>query len=224
MPRAIVRALGVLKRAGADVNARAGLLGPRASPAMIVAAADEVADGPLDDHFPLRVWQTGSGTQTNMNANEVIADRANELAGRRARRKQPVHPNDHVNMSPVVQRHVPDRDAHRRRDRPRRGPAAVACARLRDALDAKRAGVRGRSSRSAARTSRTPCRSRSARSSAGYVAQLDADLERIEAVAPRACYELALGGTAVGTGLNAHPGVRRARGRDGSPSSPACRS
>src|ERR1700742_2817664 len=98
MPMAIVRALGIIKLAAAETNRELGLLDQRRARA-ISRAAREVIDGQLDDHFPLVVWQTGSGTQTNMNLNEVIANRANELLGGKLGAKQPVHPNDHVNMS-----------------------------------------------------------------------------------------------------------------------------
>src|SRR5436853_1233837 len=98
MPIAIVRALGIVKLASAETNRELGLIDQRRAGA-IIRAAREVIDGKLDDHFPLVVWQTGSGTQTNMNLNEVIANRANELLGGKLGAKQPVHPNDHVNMS-----------------------------------------------------------------------------------------------------------------------------
>src|SRR5438552_11934871 len=98
MPMEIVRALGIVKLASAETNRELGLLDQRRTRA-IVRAAREVIDGGLDDHFPLVVWQTGSGTQTNMNLNEVIANRANELLGGKLGAKQPVHPNDHINMS-----------------------------------------------------------------------------------------------------------------------------
>src|ERR1700751_4473037 len=98
MPMAIVRALGIVKLAAAETNRELGLLDQRRARA-IIRAAREVIDGKLDDHFPLVVWQTGSGTQTNMNLNEVIANRANEMLGGKLGAKQPVHPNDHVNMS-----------------------------------------------------------------------------------------------------------------------------
>ena len=98
MPVPLIRALGVVKRASADVNHSLGSLDARRAGA-IARAAQEVVDGKLDDHFPLVVWQTGSGTQTNMNANEVIAARANEMLGGKRGAKEPVHPNDHVNMS-----------------------------------------------------------------------------------------------------------------------------
>src|SRR3954468_24710239 len=98
MPREMVRALGVLKKAAALVNEELGKL-PSDKARLIVRAADEVIDGKLDEHFPLRVWQTGSGTQTNMNANEVISNRAIEIAGGEMGSKKPVHPNDDVNRS-----------------------------------------------------------------------------------------------------------------------------
>src|SRR5215213_9597894 len=98
MPREMVRALGVLKKAAALVNAEMGKLPPEKA-SLIARAADEVIEGKLDEHFPLRVWQTGSGTQTNMNANEVISNRAIEMAGGEMVSKKPVHPNDDVNMS-----------------------------------------------------------------------------------------------------------------------------
>src|ERR1700674_3805326 len=98
MPRSVVRAFGILKKAAAEVNRDLGKL-PREKADLVTAAADEVISGKLDDHFPLRIWQTGSGTQTNMNANEVISNRAIELAGGVLGSKKPVHPNDDVNMS-----------------------------------------------------------------------------------------------------------------------------
>src|SRR5271170_2019875 len=98
MPMAIIHALGLVKLASAETNRELGLLDQRRARA-IIRAAQEVIDGKLDDHFPLVVWQTGSGTQTNMNLNEVIANRANELLGGKLGAKAPVHPNDHVNMS-----------------------------------------------------------------------------------------------------------------------------
>ena len=97
MPRELIRGMGILKKASALVNAELGLMSANIKD-LIAKAADEVIDGKLDDHFPLRVWQTGSGTQSNMNSNEVIANRAIELAGGVIGSKDPVHPNDHVNM------------------------------------------------------------------------------------------------------------------------------
>src|SRR6267378_7195898 len=98
MPRSVVRAFGILKKAAAEVNRDLGKLPPEKA-RLIVTAADEVIAGTLDDHFPLRIWQTGSGTQTNMNANEVISNRAIEMAGGERGSKKPIHPNDDVNMS-----------------------------------------------------------------------------------------------------------------------------
>src|SRR3984893_9006205 len=98
MPRSVIRAFGILKRACAEVNQDLGKLPPEKAK-LIVQAADEVIEGKLDDHFPLRIWRTGSGTQTNMNANEVISNRAIELAGGAMGSKKPIHPNDDVNMS-----------------------------------------------------------------------------------------------------------------------------
>ena len=112
MPIAIIHALGIVKLAAAETNRDLGLLDKRRAGA-IIRAAREVIDGKLDDHFPLVVWQTGSGTQTNMNLNEVIANRANELLGGELGAKKPVHPNDHVNMSQSSNDSVPDRDAYR---------------------------------------------------------------------------------------------------------------
>src|SRR3954464_7752182 len=98
MPEALIRAFGIQKRAAALANMSLGILDEKLGGA-IAAAAEEVIDGRLDDHFPLVVWQTGSGTQTNMNLNEVIANRANEMLGAPLGAKKPVHPNDHVNLS-----------------------------------------------------------------------------------------------------------------------------
>ena len=124
MPREVIRAQAILKKAAALVNREAGSLDPAIAD-LIVAAADEVIDGSLDDHFPLYVWQTGSGTQTNMNVNEVIANRAIEMAGGELGLEvagPPQRPRQHV---AVLQRHVPHRDAHRRGHRDRARPAAV---------------------------------------------------------------------------------------------------
>src|SRR5437660_933339 len=98
IPISVIHALGIVKRAAAEANHTLGLIDQRRT-RTIVRAANEVIDGKLDDHFPLVVWQTGSGTQTNMNVNEVIANRANELLGGKLGAKAPIHPNDHVNMS-----------------------------------------------------------------------------------------------------------------------------
>ncbi len=202
MPVEVVRAFGILKKAAAQANEANGDLAPDLA-ALIVKAADEVIAGNLDDHFPLFVWQTGSGTQSNMNANEVISNRAIELAGGEMGSKKPVHPNDHVNMSQssndtfptamhiaaataVVERLIPS------------------VSYLRDAL-ARKAGLFA----SIVKIGRTHLQDAVpltlGQEFSGYVAQLDADLDRLDAVLP-GLYELAIGGTAVGTGLNAPAG------------------
>ncbi len=114
MPIALVHALGIVKLAAAQTNRDLGLLDARRATA-ITRAAREVIEGKLDDHFPLVVWQTGSGTQTNMNLNEVIGNRANQMLGGELGAKKPVHPNDHVNMSQSSNDFISDRDAYRRR-------------------------------------------------------------------------------------------------------------
>ena len=113
MPLPLIRALGVVKRAAAEVNRDARLARRQARAARSSRAAQEVIDGKLDDHFPLVVWQTGSGTQTNMNVNEVIANRANEMLGGKRGAKTPVHPERSRQHEPVVERLLPDRDAYR---------------------------------------------------------------------------------------------------------------
>jgi fumarate hydratase class II len=201
MPDRIVRAFGLLKLAAADVNASLGLITPDQHD-LIVAAAREVADGTLAAEFPLRVWQTGSGTQSNMNVNEVIAGRANEAATGARGGKTPIHPNDHVNRSQSSNDTFPTA-LH----------MAVAMAlvedlvpsvrALRDALDDKRAEFDG-----VVKIGRTHLQDAVpltlGQEFSGYVAQLDGGIERIEATLP-GLYEIALGGTAVGTGLNSHP-------------------
>jgi fumarate hydratase, class II len=201
MPRAVIRALGILKKACAEVNRELGKL-PEDKARYIVQAADEVIAGKLDDHFPLRIWQTGSGTQTNMNANEVISNRAIELAGGEMGSKKPVHPNDHVNMSqssndtfPTAM-HVAAAEALAR-------DLAPAVGRLRDAL-----GAKAREFADIVKIGRTHLMDAVpltlGQEFSGYVVQLDDDLGRIDAVLTD-LYELAIGGTAVGTGLNTHP-------------------
>ena len=168
----------------------------------IVKAAQEVIDGKLDDHFPLVVWQTGSGTQTNMNVNEVIANRANEMLGGKLGAKSPVHPNDHVNMSqssndcfPTAMHIAAAEEIAHRLD--------PALAHLQDALQKKPRNSRA-SSRSAAPTPRTPRRSRSARNFPATPRRSKSGIVR-NRLALKQLYPLAQGGTAVGTGLNAHP-------------------
>jgi fumarate hydratase, class II len=202
MPSEVVHAMGILKAAAAQANMELGELeGAIGTP--IVAAAEEVASGMLDDHFPLFVWQTGSGTQTNMNANEVIANRAIELMGGELGSKNPVHPNDHVNLSqssndtfPTAM-HVAGATAIVLRLLP-------SVRALRDALDAKATAFAD-----LVKIGRTHLQDAVpltlGQEFSGYVAQLDADIDRIEG-ALSGLYELAIGGTAVGTGLNAPEG------------------
>jgi fumarate hydratase class II len=201
MPASIVRAFGILKRAAAEVNADLGLLTPEARD-LIVRAADEVASGRLGAEFPLRVWQTGSGTQSNMNANEVIAGRANELAGGARGGKQPIHPNDHVNRSQSSNDTFPTALHMAAATAIAEGllPSVLA---LRDALDTKRREFDG-----IVKIGRTHLQDAVpltlGQEFSGYIAQLDGDLARLQAALP-SLFEIALGGTAVGTGLNSHP-------------------
>jgi fumarate hydratase class II len=201
MPPAVVRAFGTLKKAAALVNRDLGLL-PTEKCDLIVRAADEVIAGTLDDHFPLRVWQTGSGTQTNMNVNEVIANRAIELAGGVMGSKKPVHPNDDVNMSQSSNDTFPTAMHVAAAEEVTR--TLVSSVRtLRDTLDAK-----SRAFADVVKIGRTHLMDAVpltlGQEFSGYVAQIDAGLRAVTAALP-GVYELALGGTAVGTGLNAHP-------------------
>ena len=200
MPRGVVRAFGILKQAAARTNVALGQLDASVGD-LVAAAAQEVIDGQLDDHFPLRVWQTGSGTQSNMNANEVIANRAIEMAGGVLGSKSPVHPNDHVNRG-----NPPTTPSPPRCTSPGLKPSST-----RSFLPSTPCAMRWRprprpgraSSRSAGPTSWTPCRSPSDRKpAAGWP-----NWTRTCAVffAVEDLHELALGGTAVGTGLNTHP-------------------
>jgi len=202
MPLEVVHAMGVLKKAAAMVNAADGRLAQDLA-AYIVAAADEVIDGTLDDHFPLYIWQTGSGTQTNMNVNEVISNRAIEMAGGQMGSKDPVHPNDHVNMSQSSNDTFPTA-AHIAAVQMIAHRLVPAVRALRDALDA-----RAQEFRDIVKIGRTHLQDAVpltlGQEFGGYVAQLDADLARIDTTLP-GLYELAIGGTAVGTGLNAPPG------------------
>jgi fumarate hydratase class II len=201
MPATVIRGMAILKKAAALVNQDLGKLAPETA-TLIVAAADEIIAGDLADEFPLAVWQTGSGTQTNMNVNEVIANRAIELAGGTKGSKDPIHPNDHVNMSqssndtfPTAMNIAAVEELTHRLE-----PAIRA---LRDALDAKAVAFAD-----IVKIGRTHLQDAVpltlGQEFSGYVAQLDADLARIDAALPD-LYELAIGGTAVGTGLNTHP-------------------
>ncbi len=202
MPLELVHALGMLKRAAAVTNQRLGRLDERRAQ-LIVRAAKEVESGQLDDHFPLRVWQTGSGTQSNMNANEVISNRAIEMAGGVLGSKVPIHPNDHVNMSQSSNDAFPTamHIASVLTLRTRLLPALVA---LRDALARKKAEFDD-----VVKVGRTHLQDAVpltlGQEFSGYVAQLDADIDRVRQVLP-GLMRLAIGGTAVGTGLNAPSG------------------
>jgi fumarate hydratase class II len=197
----VVRALGILKKAAAEVNRELGKL-PADKAKLISAAADEVIAGKLDDHFPLRIWQTGSGTQTNMNANEVISNRAIEMAGGVLGSKKPIHPNDDVNMSQSSNDTFPTA-MHIAAAEEVTHDLIPAVRKLRDALARK-----AREFAEIVKIGRTHLMDAVpltlGQEFSGYVAQLDYDLKRIEAMLPD-LLELAIGGTAVGTGLNTHP-------------------
>ncbi|MCB1323376.1 MAG: class II fumarate hydratase [Leptospiraceae bacterium] len=200
-PREMIRALGILKKAAAQANVELGNLEKDIGD-LIVRAADEVIDGRLDAHFPLVIWQTGSGTQTNMNSNEVISNRAIEIAGGEMGGKQPVHPNDHVNRAQSSNDTFPTamHIAVAERIRHHLIPAVTV---LRDTLKQKADAFQevikiGRTHLMDA----TPLTL--GQEFSGYVSQLTHNIERLEKTLP-GVYELALGGTAVGTGLNTHP-------------------
>jgi len=201
MPFELICAFGILKKAAALVNQDLGKLSAEKA-RLISQAADDVISGKLNDHFPLRIWQTGSGTQTNMNVNEVISNRAIELAGGVLGSKKPIHPNDDVNMSqssndtfPTAM-HIAAATETARRLLP-------AVKKLRDALDAKAKEFAG-----IVKVGRTHLQDATPltveQEFSGWVSLLDRDLTRISQ-ALDGLYDLAIGGTAVGTGLNAHP-------------------
>lgn len=199
-PRELIRALGVLKKAAAMTNNELGMF-PDDKVELIIKAADEVIEGKLDEHFPLVVWQTGSGTQTNMNSNEVISNRAIELAGGEMGSKKPIHPNDDVNKAqssndtfPTAMHIAAVEEVYRR--------LIPMITKLRDALAEKSEEFKeiikiGRTHLMDA----TPLTL--GQEFSGYVQQLSNGLDRINGALPRLS-ELALGGTAVGTGLNTH--------------------
>jgi len=200
-PRELIRALGILKKAAAITNKELGTL-PADKADLIIKAADEVIEGKLDEHFPLVVWQTGSGTQTNMNANEVISNRAIEMAGGEMGSKKPIHPNDDVNKAqssndtfPTAMHIATVEEIHRK--------LIPMISKLRDAL-----AVKEKEYQSIIKIGRTHLMDAVpltlGQEFGGYVQMLSNGLDRINAAVPR-LYELALGGTAVGTGLNTHP-------------------
>ncbi|MGH2683716.1 MAG: class II fumarate hydratase [Actinomycetota bacterium] len=202
MPVEIVRAFGILKKACALVNRDLERL-PKDKADLIVSAADEVIAGKLDEHFPLFVWQTGSGTQSNMNANEVIANRAIEMAGGKTGSKDPIHPNDHVNMSQSSNDTFPTA-MHIAAARILTERLEPAVRELREAM-----ALKAEEFADIVKIGRTHLQDAVpltlGQEFSGYVAQLDDDLRHLGEALP-ALYELAIGGTAVGTGLNAPAG------------------
>jgi fumarate hydratase, class II len=205
-PTPVVRALGIIKRASAETNMDLGRLDAKIGKA-IIAAAQEVIEGKLDDHFPLVVWQTGSGTQSNMNANEVISNRAIEMLGGELGSKKPVHPNDHVNMSQSSNDTYPtamhiaaaEEIVHR---------LIPALQKLRNALNDK-----AQAWKTIVKIGRTHTQDATpltlGQEFSGYCQQVQNGIERIEQTLPK-LMELAQGGTAVGTGLNAPVGFAEA--------------
>ncbi len=200
-PIELIKALGIIKKAAALTNVGLGLL-PDVKAKLIVKAADEVIDGKLSDHFPLVVWQTGSGTQTNMNVNEVISNRAIKLAGGKLGSKNPIHPNDDVNKSqssndvfPTAMHIAAVEEIHHR--------LIPMITELRDSFDQK-----SKEFKDVIKIGRTHLMDATpltlGQEFSGYTQQLTNALKRIDSALPR-LYELALGGTAVGTGLNTHP-------------------
>ena len=200
MPREMIRALGILKKAAALVNEDLGKL-PAEKAKLIVQACDEVIEGKLDDHFPLRIWQTGSGTQTNMNANEVISNRAIEIAGGVLGSKQPIHPNDDVNMSqssndtfPTAMYIAGAEQLHR---------LIPAIQKLHDAVAAK-----AEEFKDVVKIGRTHLQDATpltvGQEMSGWASLVERDIERLKSTQP-GLFDLAIGGTAVGTGLNSHP-------------------
>jgi len=201
-PREFIRAYGILKKAAASVNNEFGIL-EESTKSAIHNAAGEVIEGQLDDHFPLVVWQTGSGTQTNMNFNEVIANRAIEMLGGELGSKDPVHPNDHVNMSQSTNDTFPTainiaavESIHQQ--------LVPAMQQLRDTLDEK-----AKAFSTIVKLGRTHLQDATPLSLgqefSGYVSALNHGLNRVEKALDH-CYELAMGGTAVGTGINSVEG------------------
>ena len=200
-PREMIWALGIVKQSVAEVNAELGALDADIAE-IIIKAAQEVIDGTLDDHFPLVVWQTGSGTQTNMNVNEVISNRAIEMLGGVLGSKEPIHPNDHVNKSQSTNDAFPTAIHVAVVDRIHNHliPSVTA---LRDALSAKAEAFKD-----IVKTGRTHLQDATpltlGQAFSGYVTQLTNSLRAIDHALPH-LYELPIGGTAVGTGLNTHP-------------------
>ncbi|HLA10010.1 MAG TPA: class II fumarate hydratase [Pyrinomonadaceae bacterium] len=200
MPREMIRALGILKKAGAQVNNELGkLLSEKLK--VIEQAADEVIEGKLDQHFPLRIWQTGSGTQTNMNANEVISNRAIELAGGVLGSKKPIHPNDDVNMSQSSNDTFPTAMYIAAAEELNKLIPEVE--RVRDAIAEK-----AEQFKDVVKIGRTHLQDATpltvGQEMSGWANLLERDIERLQFSMP-GLLDLAIGGTAVGTGLNSHP-------------------
>ncbi len=200
MPREMIRAFGILKKAAALVNQDLGKL-PREKAKLIAQACDEVIEGKLDEHFPLRVWQTGSGTQTNMNANEVISNRAIEIAGGVLGSKKPIHPNDDVNMSQSSNDTFPT--AMHIAAAEQMNQLIPRIGEVKSAIDAKAAEFKD-----VVKIGRTHLQDATpltvGQEMSGWASLLERDIDRINTTLP-GLYDLAIGGTAVGTGLNAHP-------------------
>src|SRR5882762_1309507 len=201
MPGELIRAFGILKKAAALVNQDLGKL-PADKARLIGQAADEVIAGKLNEHFPLRIWQTGSGTQTNMNVNEVISNRAIEIAGGQMGSKKPVHPNDHVNMSQSSNDTFPAAMHIAAAERVKNA-LIPAIKTVRDAIAAK-----AKEFEDVVKIGRTHLQDAVpltfGQEFGGWASLLDRDIKRLEQ-ALDGLYDLAIGGTAVGTGLNAHP-------------------
>ena len=201
MPREIIRGMGILKKASAIVNANLGLL-EEEKKNLIVQSANEVIDGSLDDHFPLLVWQTGSGTQSNMNTNEVIANRAIEISGGKLGSKSPIHPNDHVNMGQSSNDTFPTA-MHIAAVEQIYSHLLPELTSLRDVLLKKCAEFQG-----ITKIGRTHLMDATPltleQEFSGYVQQLTNGIRRVKNCLP-SLSQIALGGTAVGTGLNSHP-------------------
>jgi fumarate hydratase class II len=200
MPREMVRAFGILKKAAAVVNQDLGKL-PAEKVKLIVQACDEVIAGTLDDHFPLRVWQTGSGTQTNMNANEVISNRAIEIAGGVLGSKKPIHPNDDVNMSQSSNDTFPTGMHIAAAEQMNKLIPRIQ--EVKSAIDAK-----AEEFKDVVKIGRTHLQDATpltvGQEMSGWASLLERDIDRMNMTLP-GLYDLAIGGTAVGTGLNAHP-------------------
>src|SRR2546425_9932871 len=200
MPRSMIRALGLLKKAAAAVNYELGKLPPEKQE-LIEQAAEEVIEGKLDEHFPLRIWQTGSGTQTNMNANEVISNRAIEIAGGEMGSKKPVHPNDDVNMSQSSNDTFPTAMYIAAAEELTKLIPEVQ--EVHDAIDAK-----AKEFADVVKIGRTHLQDATpltvGQEMSGWASLLARDIERLRQSLD-GLYDLAIGGTAVGTGLNAPP-------------------